>query len=178
MNCFELTSGLKVNFLKSRIGGMGVDQIISFAAILKCEVIFLLSIWGCLWGCHKRGAFWVGVVDRIKNRLGRWRGRFLSMAGRICLIKYVLSSIPLFYVSLYKMSSSVLKEIVKLQRDFLWGWGSEGRKIYWAYWKKVCEPREAGGLGILDIRLFNVAMWGKWIWCLSFDKDGLWKEVL
>ena len=29
--------------------------------------------------------------------------------------------------------------------------------------KKVCEPREAGGLGILDLRLFNVAMLGKWI---------------
>jgi len=54
-----------------------------------------------------------------------------------------------------------MKEIVKLQRNLLWRWGSEGRKITWASWKNVCESREACGLGIIDIRLFNVAT-GRW----------------
>jgi len=30
----------------------------------------------------------------------------------------------------------------------------------------------------MDLRLFNVAMLGKWIWRLVSDKDGLWKEVI
>lgn len=41
-------------------------------------------------GCHKREAFWDGVLDRISSRLGRWKGRILSMAGRI--LSYQVSS--------------------------------------------------------------------------------------
>ena len=122
--------------------------------------------------------FWDGVVDRIKTRLGSWKGRFISMAGRICLIKSVMFAIPLFYLSMFKIPSVVVKKILKLQRDFLWGWGSERRKIVWASWEKVCESRDAGGLGVINIKLFNVALLGKWIWRMDSLKDSLWKEVL
>jgi len=91
---FELTSGLKVNFLKSSIGGMGVDHytICRFAAILNGDVMktpfkYLGMPVG---GCHRKEAFWDGVVKIIKTRLGRWKSRFILMARRICLIKFVL----------------------------------------------------------------------------------------
>ena len=71
-----------------------------------------------------------------------------------------------------------MKKIVKLQRDFRWGWGSERRKIVWASWEKVCESRDAEGLGVINIKLFNVALLGKWIWRMGSSKDSLWKEVL
>lgn len=29
--------------------------------------------------------------------------------------------------------------------------------------KKVCETKEEGGLGMIELRLFNVAILGKWI---------------
>ena len=69
------------------------------------------------------------MVNKVKSRIGRWKGRYISMAGRICLIKSVLSFIPLFYLSLFKIPSKVLMKIVSLQRNFLWGWGADGRKI-------------------------------------------------
>jgi len=72
------------------------------------------------------------VIERLKTRLGRWKGRLLSLAGRIFLIKFVLSSIMLFYLSLYKVHVLVLKEIERIQGHFLWGWGSKWRKIAWA----------------------------------------------
>jgi len=55
----------------------------------------------------------------------------LSMAGRICLVKLVINALPLFYLSLYKVSVSVCKKIRKIQERFFWGWGQEGRKIAW-----------------------------------------------
>jgi len=41
LNYFELAFGLKVNFTKSKIGGVGADQfmLLSFAAILNCDVM-------------------------------------------------------------------------------------------------------------------------------------------
>ena len=83
------------------------------------------------------------------------------MARRIFLIKSVLSSIPLFFMSLFKLPSVVADKLVRIQRNFLWGWGSDGKKIAWDSWDKVCEPRDFGGLGIIDLRKFNLALLGK-----------------
>jgi len=129
-------------------------------------------------GSHKRRSFWEGVVESVRKRLGRWKNKFISMTGRLCLIKSMLSSLPLFYLSLYKIVVMVAKEVERLQRNFLCGWGSEGRKVAWVSWKKVCETKEMEGLGMLELRMFNVALIGKWIWRLSNDERGLWKEVM
>jgi len=54
---------------------------------------------------------------------------------------------------MFKLPSFVLKKVVDLQR-----------KIAWASWEKVCESREAGGLGMINIKFFNLALLSKWIW--------------
>jgi len=41
------------------------------------------------------------------------------------------------------------------------GWGSEGRKISWLAWYKVCLPIEMGRLGMKDILVFNDALIAK-----------------
>jgi len=84
LNCFELASGLKVNFLKRSIGWVRVDSftIRGLVTILNCDVMKVpFKYLGLpVGGCHKREVFWDGVVDRNKSRLGRWKGRNLSMA--------------------------------------------------------------------------------------------------
>jgi len=81
-------------------------------------------------------------------------------------------------MSLFKMPLVVANELVRIQRNVLWGWGFDGRKIAWASCKKVCEPRKARGLGIIDLKVFNTALLGKWIWGMGLVKGGLWKEIL
>jgi len=49
---------------------------------------------------------------------------------------------------MFKIPSVVLKKIVKIQMNFLWGWGSDGKNIVWPSWEKVCELREVGGFGM------------------------------
>jgi len=44
--------------------------------------------------------------------------------------------------------------------------------------KKVCAAREDGGLEIIDLRTFNLALLDKWVWRLGSYKGGLWKEVI
>jgi len=38
--------------------------------------------------------------------------------------------------------------------------------------------RDAGGLGIINVRQLNMALLEKWIWRLNLDKGGLWREVI
>jgi len=82
-------------------------------------------------GNPRRKKFWEPVLNKLKSRLNVWKGRFLSMVGRLCLIKSVLSAIPLFYLSLFKPPEVVCKSIIRIQRRFLWGWGKENRPVSW-----------------------------------------------
>jgi len=69
LQCFELALGLRVNFLKSRIGGTGSDQLSlqRFAAILNCDVMSSPFVYLGLpvGGNHKRDDFWNGVIEKV-----------------------------------------------------------------------------------------------------------------
>ena len=40
--------------------------------------------------------FWQPMIEKVNNRLSRWKGKLLSMVGRVYLIKSVLSALPLY----------------------------------------------------------------------------------
>ena len=100
------------------------------------------------------------------------------MAGIICLINFVLTVVPLFYLSMFKAPSSICKKIVSIQSRFLWGWGKVNKPIAWVSWKDVCKTKEEGGLGCRDIRRFNQALLAKWRWRYISEKTGRWKQIL
>jgi len=59
------------------------------------------------------------------------RKTILSTTDRICLIKSVITALPLFYLSFFKVLISVCNKIRKLQAKFLWDWENEGKIITW-----------------------------------------------
>jgi hypothetical protein len=85
--------------------------------------------------------------------LGSWGNKYLSFGGRIVMVNAVLNAIPIFFLSYLKMPCNVWKEVVKIQRKFLWSGLSNRRKINWVKWEDVCKPKKEGGLGIRDLRL-------------------------
>jgi len=60
------------------------------------------------------------MIQKIQKRLALWKEKYLSFAGRVTLIKSVLFTIPLYYLSLFKLPICVEKMIRKIQKDFLW----------------------------------------------------------
>jgi hypothetical protein len=126
----------------------------------------------------RRRATWIPIIESMKKRLSIWNGRILSIGGRVTLINSVLSSLPLYYFSFFKAPSCVLKELVTIQRNFLWG-GREGeRKMCWVSWERICQPKKLGGLGIKSLEIFNSSLLCKWKWrCLS-DVEATWHIML
>ena len=89
---------------------------------------------------------------------------FLSRGGRLSLIELVLSSVPIYFPSLFKIPVSVAKEIEFFMRDFLWE-GCDGKVgDHLVAWKKVCLPKVHGGLGMGDLVKRNKSLLLKWLW--------------
>jgi len=179
---FELASGLKINFHKSSIAGVNVqpNNLICYSKLLNCKQSGIpFKYLGLeVGGNPRKKSFWEPVLNKLKTRLSVWKGRFLSMAGRTCIIKSVLSAIPLFYISVFKAPEAIYKSIISIQRRFLWGWGKEKRPIAWVRWEDLCKPKKEGGLGIIDVRKFNYALLAKWRWRVISQDEGKWREVL
>ncbi|KAL5164919.1 putative ribonuclease H protein [Glycine soja] len=104
--------------------------------------------------------------------------RSISMAGRITLIKVVLTALPMFYLSFFRAPIAVIKRLTAIQRKFLWGGSCDGKKIAWIPWSKVCAPTAKGGLGITDIKALNYALLIKWKWLMFHQSDQLWSKIL
>lgn len=57
-----------------------------------------------------------------------WKGKLLSMDGKLALIKSVLSSIPIYIFAVVTPPIKVAKEIHSLFANFLWEESEEGVK--------------------------------------------------
>ncbi|KAG2647916.1 hypothetical protein PVAP13_1NG003446 [Panicum virgatum] len=49
-----------------------------------------------------------------------WKGKFLNKAGRLTVLKAVLSSIPTYFLTVFQPQKWMTKQIDKLRRGFLW----------------------------------------------------------
>ncbi|GKV35031.1 hypothetical protein SLEP1_g43351 [Rubroshorea leprosula] len=183
MRAFELVSGLKVNYRKSSLIGINTDDewIEKMAWLLNCKTDVLpCKYLGVPLGANpRRLVTWKPLIETFRRKLSAWKGRFLSLGGRITLINSVLSSLPVFLMSFYLPPKHVIYELDKIRRNFLWGGVEEGRKIAWVSWDRVCCSKKEGGLGVKNLRWFNMALLGKWWARLVVEGEkGLWSRVL
>lgn len=103
------------------------------------------------------------VIKVMKAKLSSWKGMFLSIGGKVTLLNSVLTNLPIYQLSFYKIPVKMLKEIITIQRIFLWQGVVEKWGMAWVIWESICKSRKLGGLGVKYIRIFNLALLSKWI---------------
>ena len=81
-------------------------------------------------------------------------------------------------MSLFPIASSEAAWIKKLQKEFLWGKVSEEFKFHLVNWKQVCEPLQAGRLGVFHLHSFNQALLAKCFGVLPRKKMPFREELL
>ncbi|GJV87007.1 hypothetical protein Tco_1530945 [Tanacetum coccineum] len=89
---------------------------------------------------------WDDVVAKLSSRLSRWKLKTLSI-GRLTLIKYMLSSLPLYYMSSFKVPKGVLSKMESIRRNFFNGVENAEKKMYLISWNKFLATKQNGGLG-------------------------------
>ena len=184
LDVFAVISGLQLNYSKSCL--------ISWNAVDHEWAKGVAETFGCLHSkCPttylglphsnnmNRTSAWKPVIDKIQSRLASWKARTLSKAGRLTLIKSVLNSLPVYYISMFKMPKSIARRIVKIQRSFFWGGGSGEKKNFpIVKWSSIELPKEMGGLGVGNIMYKYLILLFKWWWRLTETNNTLWKSIL
>lgn len=151
LDLFCFISGMRINKAKCLLVGINYNE---------GDLSGLAGAWGCkpgvwpilylglpLGGNPRVLSFWDPVVEKVKKRLQKWKKVCLSKGGRLTLIQAVLSSIPIYYMSLFKMPICIAKYVEKLMRDFLWEGMDSGTNSHLVKWEVVGRSKSNDGLG-------------------------------
>ena len=152
----------------------------SLAAELGCRVGSLPTLYlGLPLGApHRALGVWDSIEERFRKRLSSWKRQYISKGGRLTLIRSTLSSLPIYFLSLFRMPKMVCARLEKIQRDFLWDGGNLDRKPHLVNWKTVCPEKSRGGLGVRGLSVMNQALLCKWCWRFANERDALWRLVI
>ncbi|KAJ4768098.1 RNA-directed DNA polymerase (reverse transcriptase)-related family protein [Rhynchospora pubera] len=116
-----------------------------------------------------------GLIDKVQDKLAGWKSSLLSRAGRLVLARSVLSTVPVYFMSVFKLPAWVIKALDRIRCNFIWGSSnSTGRAMHLLSLDKVCLPKELGGFGIQDLRLQNISLLLRWWWRLYHHENSLW----
>ena len=119
---------------------------------------------------------WTWLIEWVERRIGHWCYRCLSLGGRLILIKAVLESIPIYWMTLYKIPISVLKLIRCIALSYLWSGNHSLEKIHLAKWVVIARPCSVGGWGLKDLVSFGRALRMKSMWRF-LSTDNLWSSI-
>ncbi|XP_074304933.1 uncharacterized protein LOC141639785 [Silene latifolia] len=67
-----------------------------------------------------------------------------------------------------------MNKITSICRNYLWSGSSDYKKVPNISWSTCCLPKDEGGLGIKEAKVWNKALLGKYVWWLAKKKDHLW----
>jgi len=128
---------------------------------------------------HRVGArSFVGIVDKMRKRLDPWKGRNLSLGGRLVLTNSCLSSLPMYTMGFYLLPKSIHAEMDQIRSNFFWQGAGGDFKYHMAKMDTICRPRIQGGLGLVNSKLMNECLLTKWIWKIVKGSDETWYKIL
>ncbi|KAL8534970.1 hypothetical protein ACS0TY_010843 [Phlomoides rotata] len=108
---------------------------------------------------HRRATSWSTLTYKVRRRLNSWNGNHLSFGGRITLIQSVLSALLIYCLSFYRIPKITPRELISIQRKFLWGDVRIKEKLLGLGGEKFAKKI-------------------KWVWRILNNEDMLWVIVL
>lgn len=117
------------------------------------------------------------LLDKINAKLMGWQSKFLSQAGRLSLIKSVISAIPIYTVSSTSIPYTISKQVECICANFFWQGLESVHKRHWVHWDKICYPQSMGGLGVRSLRDIQICSYVKHLWS-SLHNNSLWAKYI
>nr|GEW56295.1 RNA-directed DNA polymerase, eukaryota, reverse transcriptase zinc-binding domain protein [Tanacetum cinerariifolium] len=163
--------GLKINLHKNKLMGIGVSSnvVTAAASLIACSILTApFNYLDVKVGSNmSRITSWDDVISKVFLRLSKWKLKLLSIGGHLSLLKSVLTSIPLYHMSIFKVPIGVLNHLESIHR-----------KLAWIGWNMVLTSKKNSGLGVSSFFAHNRALLFKWVWRFLTDGSSLWTRFI
>ena len=96
----------------------------------------------------KDRSIWNPIIEKVERKLVGWKQLFLSKAGKVTLIKSILSNLPSYFLSLFPIPVDIANRLEQLQQNFLRSGMGDDSKTLLVNWSMVCSvysPIQSGG---------------------------------
>ncbi|XP_057452893.1 uncharacterized protein LOC130744751 [Lotus japonicus] len=176
-------SGLKINVSKSKaISSKGVrpevrSEIRSIAPIPFVRDLGKYLGFPLKSGRSARNRFNY-LLENVQKKMASWKTNLLNMAGRVCLARSVIATIPTYTMQVFWLPRGIINNMNMILRNFIWSNRGGHRGWHLLSWNTVIKERKNGGLGIKEMGAFNTALLGKAVWQMLQDGNKLWIKVL
>jgi hypothetical protein len=128
---------------------------------------------------HKKlsNSDWLIIEETFQKKLCSWKGKLLSVGGRLVLINSVLTSLAMYMLSFFLMSLEEFLNYITIALDFFWQCDEHKKKYRLTKWSILCTPKDFGGLGIQNLDIQNKCLLSKWLFKL-INEEGVWQDLL
>lgn len=162
LESFAQSIGLRVNYGKSCLLplNMSDEKAQQLVGVLGCQVQSLpFTYLGLPLGTTKPRVEHCGpIMSRTERKLTSVSS-MLTQAGRLELVKSVISSMPTYAMCTLQVPIAVINYMDRSQRHCLRRKADNPEKIPpLVAWAKCTSPKGKGGLGILNLRRQNIAL--------------------
>ena len=174
---FSLFSGLKANFSKCEIAGLGslkgvLEAVCSLKTInLTTDTIKILGVHFSYNSTVKVQNNFLDTLKSIQQVLRFWNRRILLLEGRIIFKTLTISKI-VYLAFLTVIPNSLIEELQKIKKTFIWH--SSRLKIGH---KTLCNNFENGGLKHVDIYSKIISLQCSWLRKLCDKNFHEWKII-
>jgi hypothetical protein len=178
--CFEAISGLKINYQKSEVFGVGVDQVDRVARMLNCEIgSFPMKYLGLpISGDQIMVKHLYFVLEKLVKKLANGCSIQASSGGKAILIDSCLDNLATYAMSFFLLYEQAHAKMDSVRARLFWeGFGGE-KKYHMVRWDTLCKPKDFGGLGFVDSRVRNICWLSKWIYRLESGYEDLSCRIL
>lgn len=174
---FASWSGLEINQNKSELFTAGLSQQDDVASLSYGFPVGMLPIrYLGLPLMHRklRISEYSLLLDKIAGSFNAWSAKHLSFAGRLVLIKSVISGTIVFWITTFVLPKGCIKKIEALCSKFLWSGQIENPAFTKISWASCCLPKREGGLGLRRYESWNKTLCLRLIWLLFAEGGSLW----
>jgi hypothetical protein len=149
LSAFEKPSSLKINFHKSELFCFGEtrDKTGESVQLFGCKEGKLPFRYLGIPMSPKRlsNKDWRVVEERFQKKLSSWKDKLLLSGGRLVLINSVLSSLPIFMMSFFRIPKGVLEKLDYYRSRFFWQCDEHKKKYRLAKWSILNKPKSVWG---------------------------------